>query len=328
MVHAEPGDLVLVACSGGADSLALAAATGFEGPKRGLVIGGITVDHALQEGSAERAATVVDVLGGLGLDPVEVARVEVSREGGPEAAARRARYEALDEATDRLGAKACLLGHTLDDQAETVLLGLTRGSGARSLAGMPAASGHYLRPLLHLDRACTRAACLAEGLSPWEDPHNIDPAYTRSRIRHRVLPVLEDELGPGVTEALARTARQLRADADLLDAWSDRAYVDCRRVRVDAHETGGAHDADAAGGRLALDVEDLRALPTAIRRRVLRRAALEAGSPAADLFAVHVEAIDALVVDWHGQSRVDLPGGVNAWRRTGGLGFDRRASIR
>lgn len=300
----EAGDVVLVACSGGADSLALAAATAFEAPRMALSAAAITVDHGLQAGSDTRAEAVAEQLRALGLDPVEVTRVTVAGSGGPEAAARRARYRALDGAIARLGARACLLGHTRDDQAETVLLGLTRGSGARSLAGMPARSGCYRRPFLELPRADVREACRAQDLRPWEDPHNSDPAFTRSRIRHRVLPVLEAELGPGVAEALARTAAQLRADSDLLEAWSDRAWDECRRT-----DDGG------------LLVEDLAALPTAIRRRVLRRAALDAGCPATDLFAVHVEALDEVVVHWRGQERVDLPGGVAARRRAGGLEF-------
>src|SRR5437868_2912388 len=153
--------LTLVACSGGADSLALAAAAAFEGPKCGWRVGGVTVDHGLQPGAAGRAAAVAALLADLGLQPVEVATVDVGGAGGPEAAARTARYDALDRLAARMGARTVLLGHTLDDQAETVLLGLARGSGTRSLAGMADTSGtdgRYRRPLLGLDRATTRAA--------------------------------------------------------------------------------------------------------------------------------------------------------------------------
>jgi tRNA(Ile)-lysidine synthase len=295
------GDLVLVACSGGADSLALAAATAFEAPKAGLRAGAVTVDHDLQRGSGERAQAVAAVLRDLPLEPAEVVRVTVGTAGGPEAAAREARYAALGAVADRLGAAAVLLGHTADDQAETVLLGLARGSGARSLAGMAPVSGRYRRPLLALDRATVRAACHAAGLTPWEDPHNTDPAYARARARHDALPVLEKALGPGVAAALARTARLLRDDADALDAWAARATTDCR------HPEGG------------LDCDRLAALPSAVRRRVIRTVAIEAGSPAGALFAVHVAAVDALVVAWHGQQGVDLPGRVTATRRYGRL---------
>ena len=299
-----PGDLVLVACSGGGDSLALAAATAFEAPRAGLRAGAVTVDHGLQPGSADRAALVARQLGELGLDPVEIASVDVGRHGGPEAAARESRYGALAAMADRLGAATVLLGHTRDDQAETVLLGLGRGSGARSLAGMAARSGRYRRPLLDLDRAVVRSA--AAGLDTWDDPHNADPSFARSRVRHGALPALEHALGPGVAAALARTAALLRADADALDAWAEQAY-------------------DGAGGTAAdgLDVPALGALPAAVRARVLRLAALAAGSPAGDLSATHVREIDRLVTDWHGQGPLDLPGKVSVVRRCGRLRFAR-----
>src|SRR5499427_8601350 len=185
------GDLVLAACSGGADSLALAAALAHEGPRCGLRAGGVTVDHGLQPGSAEVASEVTRVLTGLGLEPVVCLRVGVPREpghGGPEAAARTARYAALADAADRTGAAAVLLAHTRDDQAESVLLGLARGSGGRSLAGMPARRGPYRRPLLAVRRAITGAACAELGLEPWQDPHNRDFRFARARVRHQALP--------------------------------------------------------------------------------------------------------------------------------------------
>jgi tRNA(Ile)-lysidine synthase len=303
-----PGDLVLVACSGGADSLALAAALAFTAPRLQLRAGGVTVDHGLQPGSAERAGAVARRLTGLGLDPVLCTTVTVAGPDddaylGPEAAARAARYDALDAAAARTGAAAILLGHTLDDQAETVLLGLARGSGARSLAGMPARRDRYLRPLLPVRRATTGAACAALDLPVWDDPHNADPRFTRSRVRHEVLPVLESVLGPGVAEALARTAGQLRDDADLLDA--------------------EAAEADRADSARAADVERLAGLPPAIRTRVLHRAAVAAGCPAGSLTTGHVRQLDALVTGWRGQRWVDLPGGVRGFRRDGQVRFTR-----
>ncbi len=298
-----PGDLVLVACSGGADSLALAAAVAFEAPRAGLRAGAITVDHGLQAGSAERAAALTVVLAELGLAPVRAVAVRVGTHGGPEAAARVARYAALDQAADELGAAAVLLGHTRDDQAETVLLGLARGSGARSLAGMPARAGHYLRPLLAVGRAVTRAACQAQRLTPWEDPHNADTAFTRVRVREQALPALERALGPGVAEALARTARLLADDADALDEWARREHA----------------SATLPGGGLA--VNPLVGLPAAVRSRVVRAAALAAGCPGGDLAAVHVRELDALVTRWRGQGPLQLPGGVMAHRRYGTLLF-------
>lgn len=298
------GALVLVACSGGADSLALAAAAAFEAPRRGLRCGAVTVDHGLQPGSAAHADGVLATLGALHLAPREKRTVTVGGPGGPEAAARTARYRAIEAAADRLDATAVLLGHTRDDQAETVLLGLARGSGARSLAGMAPAAGRYLRPLLAVPRATTRAACAAMGLAYWEDPHNSDVRYARVRVRREVLPELERELGPGITEALARTAALLRADADALDGWADDA---------------------AAGARVpgGLDVAALRRLPDAVRTRVLRRAAVRAGCPPGELFAVHVDEVDRLVTAWHGQRGIDLPGSLAARRHGGTLSFER-----
>ncbi|MFE7383191.1 tRNA lysidine(34) synthetase TilS [Streptomyces zhihengii] len=300
----RPDPLVLVACSGGADSMALASALAFEAPRLSVRAGGITVDHGLQDGSAERAAEVAGRLAAMDLDPVEAVTVHVGRAGGPEAAARDARYAALDEAAQRLGASAVLLGHTRDDQAETVLLGLARGSGIRSLSGMAAvsgAAGRYRRPFLQLDRQTARKACLVQSLPVWDDPHNADPAYTRSRLRHEGLPALEKALGKGVVEALARTAQLSRDDADALDSWAADAAAD---VRDDTGE---------------LECAKLFSLPPAVRRRVLRRAAIDAGSPAGSLFARHVEEVDRLITGWRGQGAINLPGRVQARRQGGRL---------
>ncbi|MEU5973180.1 tRNA lysidine(34) synthetase TilS [Streptomyces sp. NPDC047315] len=302
--HTARVPLVLVACSGGADSMALASALAFEAPKLNVRAGGITVDHGLQDGSDLRAAEVAGRLAAMGLDPVEAVSVSVGRDGGPEAAARDARYAALDAAAERHGAVAVLLGHTRDDQAETVLLGLARGSGIRSLSGMAAVSGahrRYRRPFLEIDRQTARKACMVQALPVWDDPHNADPAYTRSRLRHEGLPALEKALGKGVVEALARTAQLSRDDADALDAW--------------------AADADAAVRDESGELEcaKLHALPPAVRRRVLRRAVIDAGSPAGSLFARHVEEVDRLITGWRGQGAINLPGRVEARRQSGRL---------
>jgi tRNA(Ile)-lysidine synthase len=291
---------VAVACSGGADSLALASATVFEGHKLGMRVVGVTVDHDLQPGSAEQADRVVAQLAAMGVDETLTARVAVDATSGlgPEAAAREARYAVLEQVAEHLGAHRVLLGHTLDDQAETVLLGLARGSGGRSLQGMRPAFGVFARPLLGVRRADTVTACLVEGIEVWDDPHNADPGYTRVRVRERVLPVLESELGPGIAEALARTAEQLRDDTALLDLLTDRALARARR-------DGG------------LDLETLHGEPPSIRHRVLRRAALDAGSPPSELTREHVLAVDDLVVGWRGQKWIDLPGPLRALRRDG-----------
>ena len=329
------GDLVLVACSGGPDSLALAAATAFVAPRAGLRAGAVVVDHDLQPGSDVVAADAAAACRGLGLEPVDVVRVDVGTHGGPEGAARAARYAALDDAADRLGAAAVLLGHTLDDQAETVLLGLARGSGARSLAGMPARRGRLRRPLLGLRRADTLAVCAALGLAPWHDPTNTPSrqataarAPLRSVVRDRVLPVLDDVLGPGVAPALGRTADALREDADALDALA----ADLLAVARAAAGPEGGHAGHPAAARAApgdpdgsrggaLDVVVLAAALPAVRRRALRTAAVDAGAPAGSLHRTHVLALDALVTAWHGQGPVHLPGGVVGLRACGRLTF-------
>jgi tRNA(Ile)-lysidine synthase len=302
----DTGELVLAACSGGADSLALAAALAFVAPRAGLRGGAVTVDHGLQPGSAERAADLAALMSKFGLDPVRSIAVTPAKKDGPEAAARAARYKALDAAAREYHAAAVLLGHTLDDQAETVLLGLARGSGSRSLAGMPARRGLYRRPLLGLRRATTAAACAELGLDPWQDPHNHDFRFTRARVRHQLIPALEEALGPGVAEALARTASQLRADAECLD---DLAFAESGQLRGNCSDPSG------------LDASSLRALPAAIRTRVLRDAAIMAGCPHGALTAGHVERIEELVTGWRGQRWVDLPGGVRARRRDGKVWF-------
>jgi tRNA(Ile)-lysidine synthase len=290
----EAGDLVLVACSGGADSLALLAATTFEAPRAGFRAGAVVVDHGWTADSAERAAAVGECARALGADPVDVIAVSCDRS---EADARRARYDALEATAARVGASRVLLGHTLDDQAETVLLGLARGSGGRSLAGMPASRGHYMRPLLGLRRVTLRAAVDESGLTPWDDPANNDPAFARTRVRHDVLPVLEEALGPGVVEALGRTAALLTADADALDLWAEQS------------DPGNA---DAS-------VDDLASLPPAVRGRVLRTMALRAGASASAMTAGHVMALDSLVTGWHGQGPVALPGSLCGVRSCGRL---------
>ena len=321
----EPGDLVLAACSGGADSLALAAALAHEAPRLGLRGGGVTVDHGLQDGSDAQAARVVATLGTLGLDPVRQVRVTVDGlpgAGGPEAAARQARYTALDQVARQTGATVVLLGHTLDDQAETVLLGLARGSGARALAGMPARRGRFRRPLLGLSRDTLREACLAQRLDPWDDPHNCDPSYARVRIRHQALPALEEALGPGIAEALARSASQLSADCEALDAI---AGGEAWRIQPAPHQGSGLA---APAGEEAVtailsvaDTDGLASLAPAIRTRVLRQAALLAGCPGGSLTAAHIAALDALVTGWHGQRGADLPGAVRVRRQYGKLLF-------
>jgi tRNA(Ile)-lysidine synthase len=289
---------VLVACSGGADSVALAAALAFEAPRAGRRVGGVTVDHGLQPGSAEQAQRTAGLLRSLRLDPVLVVPVTVGSAGGPEGAARDARSAALRAAAADCGGTVAL-GHTLDDQAETVLLGLARGSGPRSVAGMVELRPPFWRPLLGVRRETTRAACAVQELPVWDDPWNSDPAYTRVRLRSEALPLLDDVLGGGVAPALARTAALLREDLDALDALA-------------AGELDALLGAD--GG---LPAGPLAQLPPALRRRVLRGWLIRAGVP--DLQGVHLAAVDALLTRWRGQGRAALPGGAGVVRASGRL---------
>jgi tRNA(Ile)-lysidine synthase len=290
----EPGATVIVALSGGADSLALAAATAFEAPKLGLRAVSLTVDHGLQDGSTDAATAAAAKAQALGLE-ARVVRVEVGAEGGPEAAARDARYAALGDGARAAGASAILTGHTLDDQAETVLLGLARGAGAVSLQGMAEASDldgvTLLRPLLSVRRSTTRAACMAEGLEPWDDPHNAEPRFARVRVRETVLPVLESELGPGIAEALARTAAQLREDAEAFDEMIDETIEDI----VEHAEAG-----------ISVSAAALAANPAALRNRIIRH--VVASEFHESLTRAQTLEVARLVTGWSGQGPIDLPG--------------------
>lgn len=281
-----------VGLSGGADSLALTAVAARLRPTTALI-----VDHGLQAGSADVAERAREQAIALGCVGAHILPVGVGSVGGPEAAARTARYGALRSARD--GAPV-LLGHTLDDQAETVLLGLGRGSGARSLAGMRAHDPPWCRPLLGIRRDTTVAVCAELGVTPWQDPHNSDPRFTRVRLRNEVLPLLEQVLGGGVAEALARTAAALREDTEALDAAAAEIRIPAQR----------------------LPIADLHGLSAAVRRRVIRSWLLAGG--ACDLTDAQIRSVDALVTDWRGQGGVAVPSGLSrerlfAGRRNGAL---------
>jgi tRNA(Ile)-lysidine synthase len=280
-----------VALSGGPDSLALTAAAVTVMPTTALI-----VDHRLQPGSADVADTARRQAISLGCVAAQILPVEVGTVGGPEAAARTARYAALREAGD--GAPV-LIGHTLDDQAETVLLGLGRGSGPRSIAGIRPYDPPWCRPLLGVRRPVTEAACAELGIQPWRDPHNRDPRFTRVRLRTEVLPMLEDVLGGGVAEALARTATALQDDGDTLDDMAARTLA--------------AAQPQPAGD---LPIEALTSLAGAVRRRVIR--AWLASGGAVRLTAKQILGVDALVTSWRGQGGVAVGSELSGQRLVAG----------
>lgn len=297
----DANDLVLVACSGGADSLALASIAA-DTAKRGLIrAGAIVVDHQLQSGSNKVAHAAAVQCRDLGMNPVEVVSVDVAQgpgSGGLEAAARTARRQALVAAAHRHNARAILLGHTRDDQAETVLLGLARGSGSRSLAAMVARDGLWRRPLLASQRQDNELVCQLAGLAPYEDPHNQDPRFARVRVRREVLPLMEKALGPGIADALARTAELLQADNAALDQWA-AAEADARLA-----VPGDGTSAIAIG----VPPESLTSVPRAVRTRLYRLALLAAGCPPGSLTAAHLAAVDRFISDWRGQGPTRVPG--------------------
>jgi tRNA(Ile)-lysidine synthase len=278
-----------VALSGGPDSLALTGVAASMLPTTALI-----VDHGLQAGSAAVAAAAQRQAHDLGCVDAQVLCVQVSTDGGPENAARNARYGALGAA--RLD-RPVLLAHTLDDQAETVLLGLGRGSGARSIAGMRPYDPPWCRPLLGVRRDVTHAVCVELGLSAWHDPHNTDRRFTRTRLRHEVLPLLEDVLGGGVAEALARTATALREDTELIDSLIAQAMTTC---------------ATAEG----LDTAMLTALPDPVRRGVIRSWLLAGG--AIGLTDKQIRRVDTLVTAWRGQGGVAVGSALRNQRLVAG----------
>lgn len=295
----EPGDQIAVGLSGGGDSVALLKAAVHVGNEKSFVVTAIIIDHQLQADSGAVAEQAAQIAKDLGTSKVEIVKVQVatgSGSGGLEAAARNARRDVFESYASVNNVKAVLLGHTLEDQAETVLLGLARGSGARSLSGMRAIDGIYRRPFLNLTRDLVRST--VTDLATFEDPHNSDPSFTRVRVRQTVLPVLEKELGPGVAQALGRTADMLRDDADALD-------MDAAMIFAAGEPT----------------INELEKLSKAVRTRVLRHLAIRAGVLVNDLSREHILNIDNLITNWHGQGSLNLPGQVNVKRESGKLIF-------
>jgi len=292
LLNLDKGSTVSVACSGGADSLALASAALFEGNRADINVIACIVNHNLQEGSMEVALRTKRVLTGIGFDVVEIMDVHIQQNSlGMEAAARNARYGALTEFATKHNVALTMLGHTLDDQAETVLLGLARGSGAKSIAGMPTLSpdDKYLRPLLGITRKETVAYCEDVGLDYWSDPQNLDTKFSRVKVRLNVLPVLEEEIGPGIASALSRTAEILQDDLEYLEAQADDAFKEITTT---------------TNNSVVIDTEGLEKLPKALATRVIHKSLSLLGTEPAK---VQIDAVMELVTNWHGQKPLTLP---------------------
>ena len=284
----EGAKRVLLAVSGGADSLALALAANFELPKLGIALAAVIVNHNLQPGSGEIAEQAATRLRKLGITDVTVVSVQVEDSGqGPESAARDARYQALETERLALGADYILTGHTLDDQAETVLLGLTRGSGLKSIAGMQSVAGNLVRPFLGISKAELIQSLEDAGIDYWEDPHNTETRFTRVRIRN-LMQQLEAELGPGLSTALARTAELAQESEEFL-ALSATALIQSARVDGNSYAVEVLAQAHPALRRKALQMIASALVPGGVSR-------------------VQVLGLDELICNWHGQKPTHLSG--------------------
>lgn len=299
----EPNSKVCIGVSGGADSLALAAASKLEADNFSIDLVAVIVDHGLQPNSGEITELAKQQLVKLGFQDIFVGHANVQITDGLEASARRARYKVFQQAIETYNPNIFLLGHTKNDQAEGVLLGLARGSGTKSLSGMQEVSGIFVRPLLGINRETTELACNESSIKYWNDPHNSNQEFTRVRVRENILPLLENEIGPGITDALARSAKILREDATALDDWAENVFS-----QLDPED---------------LEISILAGLPIAVRSRVLRLAVYAAGAPAGSISAAHLEPIEAFVSDWRGQGHTSLPGGVKVCRISGRLSLSK-----
>ena len=294
----DAGDYVLVGCSGGADSLALAWTTLVVGKRLELKTGVIIVDHQLFPESNSVALNAKKQCEDLGIEEVIIKKVNVEQtHEGLEAAARIARYEAFENVLQETNAQVILLAHTQDDQAETVLMRLTRGSGAKSLSGMAQVSGKYLRPFLHLRKKLVHDSLDLIGLKAWQDPANTDHQFLRVKVRHELMPKIIEVLGESAISSLDKTSQLLRLDNQALEELAQQFFESQKDVKTNG-----------------LEISELEKLPEAIRTRVLRICAIASGVHPGPFSFEHIEAIDALVKNWHGQGNVDLPGFIQATR--------------
>ncbi|MFT4186925.1 MAG: tRNA lysidine(34) synthetase TilS [Micrococcaceae bacterium] len=288
------GAKILVCCSGGADSMALADAISFVSQYKNWEIAAVVVNHQLQKNSTKVANKTETWLKDHGYQ-VFVRKVTIA-DGAIETNARTARYAAFEEVASEWRADIALTAHHRDDQAETVLLGLLRGSGTKSLAGIPPKRDIYGRPFLDLSKTELYAACKAENVPYWEDLSNADSITARNTIRNELLPEWEQTIGSDLKAPLARTAKICREDAEAIGVFVDIAW-------------------DKAG----LNAKKLAKYPASVRKGVLSRAALKAGTRY--LSYTHLETLDSLIVRWHGQDAVPLPGKISCIRVKDTLSF-------
>lgn len=311
--HGQPSE-ICVALSGGADSLALTAGA----IRTGAAVTALVVDHQLQSGSDQVAAHAAQQARDLGCVDAQVVTIKVKdpTNAGMEAAARTARYAALD--AHRAG-RPVLLGHTQNDQAETLLLGLIRGSGPRAIGGMPEWDEPWGRPLLHLSRATTRAACVEHNIDFWDDPQNDDPRFTRVRVRHELIPLLRDIAQADVAPAIARTAELVAQDARYLDEQAATLLAQQQNKY-----SGSVSDSVRVSGMVSLPIAGLEDLPTPLLSRVLRHWVQGCGENTSDtmeLNYVQLQELQRLVTQWKGQGPVALPGDNRVARRGHNLVF-------
>lgn len=289
-------------CSGGADSLALlfALSTLYRKEKANLVHV-IIVDHQLQEITAEISQKTADLAESLGFNahilPVEI----ISTREGMESDARKARYEAFETAIEEYNLEAFLIGHTKTDQAEQVFLGMLRGSGTRSLSGIPQKRGVFMRPFLNeLSREDTQKVCEENNYEYWCDPHNDSTEYRRV-IARKMIKEVQKETGQSIVDPLVRTAQISAEDADALDFYTDIALNN-----IEQNEWA---------------ITELEKTPIAIRKRVYRKKMLQLGALSDKIGFGIVNRIEELVSQWSGQKEIHLSQGVRVKRENEHLVF-------
>lgn len=299
----QPGDTLVVAFSGGADSTALLDLL-IRLPDYNLNLIVAHLNHCLRGAEADADQEFCRVIADRYNVPFEVRRVDIKNmasESGLnlEDAGRRARIQFLDETRTKFDAAAVVLAHHADDQAETVLMRLLRGSGMTGLSGMAFRNARgYIRPLLEISRAEIEQYLLGLGLKWRDDSSNSDTIYLRNRIRHQLLPLLE-EYNPAIRSCLAATASVLAGDEELLVELTEQAAaVACRE------EDDG----------IVCSVAQLRSLNTALRRRVLRHAFRQLTGTLEGVSQRHIDALCDMLDSDRPNSRLSLPQTVTAVR--------------